>query len=183
MSEQALIMYASPTLAGMKTGSLFTQPCEDRQQLLDEVRTFNRRLSPKGICLVPIRIKGGKALLYLFRPSHLNRDLEHSTVRNILENAGYECRGMASCICSLIKKFSETDDFPHEIGVFLGYPPEDVEGFITNGAKNCKCTGVWKVYGDVDAAQATFRRYHDCTECYRRQWASGVSLERLLVAV
>ena len=26
------------------------------------------------------------------------------------------------------------DEFPHDIGLFLGYPPEDVLGFITNKA-------------------------------------------------
>ena len=37
-------------------------------------------------------------------------------------------------------------DFPHEIGLLLGYPPEDVSGFIENGGKNFLCSGYWKVY-------------------------------------
>ena len=39
--------------------------------------------------------------------------------------------------------------FPHEIGIFLGYPLADVAGFIRNKGRNCKCIGTWKVYGDA----------------------------------
>ena len=44
-------------------------------------------------------------------------------------------------------------DFPHEVGLFLGYPPRDVEGFIREKARRAKCTGAWKVYGDEEAAR------------------------------
>ena len=36
--------------------------------------------------------------------------------------------------------------FPHEIGLFLGYPFEDVMGFIENKGENYLCSGCWKVY-------------------------------------
>ena len=53
--------------------------------------------------------------------------------------------------------------FPHEIGLFLSYLPEDVLGFICNGACNHKCVGCWKVYGDVDAAIKKFESFESCT--------------------
>ncbi len=53
----------------------------------------------------------------------------------------------------------EREDFPHEIGLFLSYPPEDVAGFIANHASLGKCTGTRKVYGDVQTAKITFARY------------------------
>ena len=37
-------------------------------------------------------------------------------------------------------------DFPHEIGLLLGYPPEDVIGFIENRGQNPLYIGYWKVY-------------------------------------
>ena len=36
------------------------------------------------------------------------------------------------CIVKLIGRLQENEGFPHEIGLFLGYPPEDVLGFIEN---------------------------------------------------
>ena len=55
------------------------------------------------------------------------------------------------CLARLMERLKDADEFPHEIGLFLGYPPEDVEGFIQepNGQKY---TGIWKVYGDVRSA-------------------------------
>ena len=75
MSEEMVVRQCAPTLAGIKTGSLFPCPCTDRDALLDEVRQLNRRLSPKGLCLLPLRFTEGSALLYLYRPATLRRDL------------------------------------------------------------------------------------------------------------
>ncbi|MCD8022800.1 MAG: DUF3793 family protein [Lachnospiraceae bacterium] len=50
-------------------------------------------------------------------------------------------------------------DFPHEMGIFLGYPLEDVRGFIENRGQNFKMSGYWKVYGDVAYASRVFQLY------------------------
>ena len=81
-----------------------------------------------------------------------------------------------------MKRICECDEFPHEIGLFLGYPPEDVRGFIEEGAAKCKCTGCWKVYGDVERAQKLFAAYKKCTAVYQKQHAQGKSIEQLTVA-
>ena len=49
MSEEILIRQGAPTLAGIKTGSLFPCPCDDREALLTDVRRLNRQLVPKGL--------------------------------------------------------------------------------------------------------------------------------------
>ena len=55
MAEEILIRQGAPKLAGIKTGSLFPCPCEDHEALLTDIRQLNRRLSPKGLCLLPLR--------------------------------------------------------------------------------------------------------------------------------
>ena len=50
-------------------------------------------------------------------------------------------------------------DFPHEMGIFLGYPLEDVQGFINHQGKNYLYSGYWKVYQNVEQAKATFAGY------------------------
>ena len=62
MSEELVIRQAAPTLAGIKTGSLFPCPCEDKAALLAEIRAFNRRYQARGLCLLPLRFTKGKAL-------------------------------------------------------------------------------------------------------------------------
>ena len=62
----------------------------------------------------------------------------------------------------LQKRIAEKPEFPHEIGIFLGYPLEDVDGFITHQGENCKLCGCWKVYGNVEQASRTFANYEKC---------------------
>ncbi|SBV97547.1 conserved hypothetical protein [uncultured Eubacteriales bacterium] len=182
MPEELIIKFCAPTLAGIKTGNMFSCPCETKEALRADVRTFNRALVPKGLCLLPLRYSEGRALLYLFRPAELRRDLSHAEAALLLEDAGYRSIKAEHCIRELIRRLNIKDGFPHEIGLFLSYPPEDVRGFIDHNAGNCKCVGYWKVYGDVEKAQRLFEKYRKCTECYYRQWCKGISIERLLVA-
>ena len=181
MCDQTLVQCASPTLAGLKTASLFSQPYRNTKELLLEIRAYNRRLRPKGMCLIPVAAKKGRVLLYLYRPKRLEADLSAAEAEEILQKAGYEPGNSGHIVYQLVNRLENKGEFPHEIGVFLGYPPEDVKGFIENRAKNCKCVGCWKVYGNVDAAKKTFRAYRNCTECYRKQLEKGVPLEHLLV--
>ena len=145
MSEEILIRQGAPTLAGIKTGSLFPCPCDDREALLTDVRRLNRQLVPKGLCLLPIRFKDGQALLYLYRPAVLHRDLQD--------------------------------------GLFLSYPPEDVQGFIDHRACDFKCAGLWKVYSDEERAQRLFTRFKRCTEDYCARWQAGSDIGQLAVAM
>ena len=183
MSEEILIRQGAPTLAGMKTGSLFPCPCEDRSELLADVRRLNRLLVPKGLCLLPIRFLGDQALLYLYRPAGLQRDLQNALASEILHQAGYTEGGCARCVARLIRRFRESGEFPHEVGLFLSYPPEDVKGFIDHRANNFKCAGLWKVYGDEEKARKLFAKFKKCTEIYCALWRSGSCLEQLAVAV
>ena len=183
MSEEILIRQGAPTLAGIKTGSLFSCPCEDREDLLADIRRLNRRLSPKGLCLLPIRFLAGQALLYLYRPAELRRDLRDARVSELLRQAGYEDESCARCVARLACRFRESGEFPHEVGLFLSYPPENVKGFIAHRANDFKCAGLWKVYGDEEKARALFAKYKKCTEIYCALWQSGSRLEQLAVAV
>lgn len=182
MSEEMLIKHCSPTLAGIKTGNMFVCQYDSEKDMLDTIRAWNNILSHKGIRVLPFRYRAGKALVYIYRPSRLKSDLTDKTAWEILHSCGYATDTPERCIVQLIQRLANQDEFPHEIGLFLGYPPEDVGGFIENKACNCKCCGCWKVYGDAESAQKTFAKYKKCTEDYCAHYARGKSVERLTVA-
>ena len=82
----------------------------------------------------------------------------------ILRDCGYEtCCRAENCLSCLIGKMRSNAEFPHEVGLFLGYPPEDVRGFMENRAAGFKLIGYWKVYGEVDAARKKFESFENCT--------------------
>ena len=184
MSEDMTIArMCAPTLAGMKTGSLFSFPYADRETMLRAVREWNRKLSPKGVVLIALRFREGNGLIYAFRPKHLRRDLLTEEIAGMLREFGYLPENREGCIATLIRRITECEDFPHEIGLFLGYPPEDVEGFIRNHADGYKTVGYWKVYGDPEEAKRKFAAFRRCTDWYIRKLSKGERLERLTAAV
>lgn len=180
MSEELVIRCCAPTLASLKTGSMFSCPFPSRQDMLCSVRCLNRRLRGKGLRMLPLRYRDGTGLIYLYRPKQLQQDLDHATAHRLLTDRGYACQNPCKCVKQLQERLAQQSDFPHEIGLFLGYPPEDVDGFI-HRKHECKYTGRWKVYGDVDAARRTFAKYKKCTDVYLQQWEQGSQLERLAV--
>lgn len=182
MSEDYLVRYCAPTLAGIKTGSLFCCAYTSEEELRGNIRTLNRKLGSKGLRVLPLRLNGEKALMYVYRPSILKRDLTDKTAAKLLEEHGYTTGSCESCIVQLIQRIRKLSDFPHEIGLFLGYPPEDVAGFIDNKAEGCKCVGCWKVYGDEESAKKRFAQYKKCNRIYMQCWQSGSNLDRLTVA-
>ena len=181
MSEEILVRQGAPTLAGIKTGSLFPCPCEDHEALMTDIRQLNRRLSPKGSCLLPLRFLAGRALLYLYRPAGL-RDLLDAQASELLRQAGYGDDSCALCgaACTALPRKRGVSSRGRAVSQLS---PEDVRGFIDHRANGFKCAGLWKVYGDEEKARSLFKKYKKYTEIYCTLWQSGLKLEQLAVAV
>ena len=180
MGDEMIVRYCSPTLAGIKTGSLFSAAFASRKECVETLRHWNAVLRRKGLRAVPFGRKDGRTAVYVYRVSRLGSDLQKAETRNILSKRGYDCDRPERCIARLARKLKGGAEFPHEIGLFLGYPPEDVSGFINKG--KCKLTGAWKVYGDKSRAEKTFAQYKKCTRIYIELFYKGKSMERLTVA-
>lgn len=183
MSEEMILLHCSPTLAGIKTGNLFGIDFESREEMEREIRRLNKFLAVKGVRVVPLSQKGKRSLIYVYRPNLLKADLSNEEACELLRSAGYREGKAEHYILQLSKRLRENREFPHEIGLFLGYPPEDVKGFIYNRADGYKLSGTWKVYGDSQKALKTFNKYKKCTAVYLDQWKKGKSVERLTVVV
>ncbi len=84
----------------------------------------------------------------------LRKLLKGKVAEKLLKELGYKSDNADLCVVRLINRVRSSAEFPHEIGIFLGYPPEDVRGFIENSAKKCKCNGCWKVYGNEKKRQS-----------------------------
>ena len=84
MSEKILIEQCSPTLAAIKTGSMFLYPYASIGEMRAAVRGWNKRLREKGLRVLPLRYNGRNALIYIYRPYMLLRDLQNKTAYSIL---------------------------------------------------------------------------------------------------
>lgn len=151
-------------------------------EMRSAVRYWNRLLTKKGLRILPLQFHNNRAMIYIYRPAQLSRDLQDKSACRLLRERGYGMKTPERCIVQLMRRISECKEFPHEIGLFLGYPPEDVCGFIEGKKQNCKFSGCWKVYGDAEKAQKIFAKYKKCTNAYYKQYTKGKSVERLTVA-
>lgn len=61
--------------------------------------------------------------------------------------------------------------FPHEMGLLLGYPIEDVVGFMEHSGKEYLYSGYWKVYENV----SIYEIYKKDSENYYRERMTRVS--------
>lgn len=179
--EKNLIRHCSPTLASLKTASLFTVEFACRTELNDVLREWNKRLYDKGVAMLALSETDSRALIYVFRKNRLRRDLCCPKIKRFLKNNGYGGTNIGAALSTLRTHLTEFGDFPHEIGIFLGYPIDDVIGFIANKGQNCKCTGCWKVYFNECEAAKTFARFKKCEAVYLRLWEQGRSVRQLTV--
>ena len=181
MPYELVVKHCSPTLAGLKTGNMFTCSYDDKKSLLCDICVLNKLLGKKGLRVIPLKFSEDKALIYVFRPDKLDSDLRSPEAEIVLKKIGYSCKSTGSCINDLKKRLLSCKDFPHEIGLFLGYPPDDVRSFMESPCRGVKCVGCWKAYSNQEEAEKTFKRFQKCTEIYKKEVGKGKSLEDLIV--
>ena len=179
MLKNYLTKYCAPTLAGIKTGNLFSVRYAS-PDLEEEIRGLNIFLVKKGLRLIPIRRTGKSTLVYLYRPNRLKKDLQDPAAIEILTKKGYSCGNPDRCLAELIWHLKSDNAFPHEIGLFLSYPPADVNAFMSTPCKGVKCCGCWKAYSNECEAQKIFNLYNKCTDIYARSVQKGMPLESLI---
>lgn len=181
MSDAFLVEHCAPTFAGLKTGNLFRISYADIEVFREELRELNGILKRKGLRAVPVRMTAEFALVYLYRPDFLKRDLGSEEATRLLKSLGYEPQSVNRSVAFLARMMREKEVFPHEVGLFLGYPPEDVLGFMKSSREGVKCVGCWKVYGDETKARAAFWRFQRCREVFEENVQRGRKLEALIV--
>lgn len=183
MFEEYLITHCSPTLASLKPASLFLYRFSSEEELYESVAVWDAKFQKKGIRITILRENTDTALIYVYRPEAMIRELSRPEINVFLLNIGYPSGTVDQLLAELRIRLQASTEFPHEIGVFLGYPLQDVLGFIKNHGSNCKGMGDWKVYGDLGEAQKTFAKFKKCREIYADLWHQGRTIWQLTVAV
>ena len=121
----------------------------------------------------------------VYRKDLLGDQLDGREQKQFLEAYGYRTGRLPILLGRLSKRLGSykrgEQEFPHELGVFLGYPMEDVRGFISHKGKDSICTGYWKVYGNAAQARRLFALYDDAREDVSRRMKQGIGLKQIAV--
>lgn len=183
--ESVLVEQCAPTLVGLKPASLFRyQPGPSDEGRVPLAR-WKGALAARGIRVRVLKAcpRTGAWMIYLYREVWITRILCQPEIQDFLRRQGYRPEeGCQAMLTRLSRRLCLEEDYPHEIGVFLGYPLEDVEGFIRHRGRDFTCCGYWKVYGDAAAAQRRFDCYRRCTRICLERLQRGTALTKLIAA-
>ena len=175
--ELQLALQCAPLIMGLKTSNLLNIPRKGYEVV--------RKIVGEGkiSCLLLFATEH-KATVLLYRKSSLEAYLKQERVQELLWRAGYRKLSLAGVLLTFRERYrqymQEKKDFPHEMGVLLGYPIEDVEGFMKHQGKNCLCTGYWKVYADREGKQQIFKRFEYAKENLIQLLALGVRMSDII---
>ncbi|MCM0080668.1 DUF3793 family protein [Geomonas sp. Red32] len=127
-------------------------------------------LSRSGLSAKVLDDRGHSLLLMFYRPESLQALLDRNPVAALLARAGYprplDCRSALSHLQSRV--IAGGHDFPHEIGVFLGYPLKDVVCFMGWGKAPFTCQGPWKIFGNPTESLRLAETHRAC-RCHMSQ--------------
>ena len=122
-------------------------------------------------------------MLLVWRPRCVRRLLSGAEAREFLAKNHLPSRSgalMGELRRRLRAYYDDRAPFPHEIGFVLGYPIEDVDGFMSDGGQGARACGRWKVYGDVDEALRRFKELEREELRIKRLYSEGTPLRGLL---
>ena len=187
-----LVRCCAAVIEGSKPAALFSfriPPCSCESQrcresrLRETVAAYARELPLHGLGLAVLGRMGERLQLLAWRPVLVERIVRDPEASAFLAATGYPCDSAAKLLGGFRRRLvafhlGVEPRFPHEVGVLLGYPVEDVRGYIEGGRETCR--GPWKAYGSASEARRRFGRVAASEARCRRRFASGLSLADLL---
>lgn len=167
-----LINSCSPALCGLKPASLFSLSPQDYEVFSNCLQVITQQLSYFGKSIRPVFRLGRGVVIFLYDPQLLSGWLASPAVQEYLVGRGYPS-DLEAAVEEFVLRLANSPDFPHEAGIFLGYPLEDVLSFEENPHFGWKYCGLWKAYHDVDYAKEMSRRCRDCCSLCREWHSQG----------
>lgn len=165
-----LMLECSEVLAGVKPANLVslvnrTRSCGRNlfQLWLDHYQLLSTRF--KTIEFLVLQKKERSVLLLCFNKNQLSQNLKHAGIRTLLQKAGYDREASLDQLLSeLQQRVSLSNQFPHEIGLFIGYPPKDVAAFMGLIKLPFTCQALWKIYGNPSKSLDLAEHYRCCRQ-------------------
>lgn len=180
MGESYLLSHCTQVLANIKPANLFRIAGKSREYIIDLLKEWNKRFNKFDIYFRQLAKNDKGSLIFVYRKDKLQAYLAEDQIKIFLKSLDYEVESLDKCLSCVIKKLS-LGYFPHEIGCFLGYPYEDVEGFIANKGQNYLCCGYWKVYSQKEEKEKLFALYDKTRKAYMDTYIKGQDIDKLVI--
>lgn len=171
--EVQLAAQCAPLLMGLRISSLLVIPDSKRKELKE-------LLKDSDIAYCEVLVMGEKTTVLLYDKVKLEAYLSRKKVQKLLKEMGYRRVTFEDILTAFQRRYQNYmycgRDFPHEMGLLLGYPAGDVEGFILHEGKDFLYTGYWKVYENLPVKMQLFRQFEMAEETVMQLVADGVGI-------
>lgn len=147
---------AAPVLRGIKPATLVNAAQVKELGLQSWQQLTAYIIHEMGLSYRLLNLCGNRLGFLIYNKQALTQTLANTQTKHLLTRFGYYADAPIEDQLSRLAKRCKENGFPHEIGLFLGYPAKDVEAFIENSGKNCLLSGYWKVYHDEECARCIF---------------------------
>lgn len=172
--DYKLAFYCAPVIAGIKPANIISIKKPISFSLEENLARIARPLGAKGIYFYHLTQCPRRVLLIVYNRQLLKDSITRPGCMALLLRYGYRPDdSLDALLRRLSRRICENHGFPHEIGVFLGYPLRDVEGFIQNRGRNFRLCGYWKVYGNEEEAKRIFSVYDSARNYFCQRVADG----------
>ncbi len=155
--EMLAARQCAPVLTGIKPANILV--VKNRKE--EEVQAC---FAGTGVSCRLIDEEAGRAVWFIYRENKQYEIIRTRSCGGFLETLGYAGEDLEEMLDKMAVRFrayqAGEGSFPHEMGIFLGYPLEDVKGFIEHEGKDYLYQGYWKVYGDVEKCKKMFSVYN-----------------------
>ena len=173
--EVKIANQCAPVLAGVKPSNILV--LENKH-----VREVVSAVEGTGLSFRCLYAGDEQNIWLLYRKEALESWVSQEEVKNFLKEYGYTEDTLERLLVRFGQRFRQYRNnnkevtFPHEMGVFLGYPMADVIGFIENEGRNYLHSGYWKVYENVEAAKELFKTYEMLKKVFVEEARKGKKL-------
>ena len=175
--DETIIHGGAPALCGIKPACLFSMNGKNYENGSTHLQKWRPQFSKQNRYFVPLKKSDGRFLFFVYDKKLLEKVCALPKNSDYLASKGYPVlKGFSAVLAELLHRLASDKEFPHEVGLFLGYPLEDVKGFEKQGAKGFKYSGIWKVYGDTESAVHKMNLYKSCTEICMKLLCEGLSV-------
>lgn len=146
-------------ILGSKPAEIINVPgsTEDKEIKLAQIESFFSSCSRITYRIITT-YDGGKRVLFINKKS-IERVLSSKKCINFLKFVGYPSEYKLNDYIDELVFRLQCEEFPHEIGVFLGYPLKDVLGFMGYGNKELVEIKNWRIYGDKDVSYKVYNSF------------------------
>lgn len=163
-----LMFESAEVMAGVKPANLLSivnrnRPCGRNLYQLWQDHNAELAMRFTNLSFKVLLTRSQSHLILSFNHDHLKSHLAHAGIRALLFKAGYDKNAsMEELIKELSRRIRKQDSFPHEIGLFIGYPAKDVAAFMGLNKLPFTCQGPWKIFGNPVKSLELVEQHRKC---------------------